>query len=98
VDLRNSTQLAEHRLPFDTVFVINGFLAAVGKAVAAAGGQANQMLGDGMLVLFGLRCGREEAARQALAASPATCADWETSSPRIHRNPWSTASASMGAR
>lgn len=69
VDLRGSTRLAEQRLPFDTVFVVNSFLAAVGRAVSAAGGVANQMLGDGLLGLFGLRTDRETAARQALKAA-----------------------------
>ena len=68
VDMRGSTSLAEHRLPFDTVFVINRFLEAVGGAVAANGGAPNQFLGDGMMALFGLEAGREEAARQSLAA------------------------------
>lgn len=68
VDMRSSTRLAEHRLPFDTVFVINRFLEAVGGAVAASGGSPNQFLGDGMMALFGLEAGREEAARQGLAA------------------------------
>ena len=68
VDLRGSTRLAENRLPFDTVFVINSFLSAVGKAVSAAGGQANQMLGDGILALFGLQDDPMTASRQALAA------------------------------
>jgi adenylate cyclase len=66
VDMRGSTRLAEHRLPFDTVFVINRFLEAVGGAVAAGGGSPNQFLGDGMMALFGLETGREEAARQAI--------------------------------
>jgi adenylate cyclase len=68
VDMRGSTGLAEHRLPFDTVFVINRFLEAVGGAVAASGGAPNQFLGDGMMALFGLESDREAAARQALAA------------------------------
>lgn len=68
VDLRGSTRLAENRLPFDTVFVINSFLSAIGTAVSDAGGQANQMLGDGILALFGLQSPPEVAARQAIAA------------------------------
>ena len=71
VDLRGSTALAEQRLPFDTVFILNSFLTAVGRAVTEAGGQPNQMLGDGMLALFGLTTGRSTAARQALAAAAA---------------------------
>ena len=47
VDMRGSTRLAEQRLPFDTVFVINQFLNAVSRAVVAAGGSPNQVLGMG---------------------------------------------------
>src|SRR6202162_3129130 len=54
VDMRGSTKLAEHRLPFDTVFIVNRFLGAVSQAVIACGGQPNQFLGDGQLALFGL--------------------------------------------
>jgi adenylate cyclase len=68
VDMRGSTRLAERRLPFDTVFVINRFLEAVGGGVAAAGGQPNQILGDGMMALFGVADEPEAAARQALEA------------------------------
>ena len=69
VDLRDSTRLAERHLPFDTVFVVNSFLAAVGESVEAHGGRVNQILGDGMLVLFGLACPFDAATRQALAAA-----------------------------
>ena len=68
IDLRGSTSLADERLPFDTVFLLNSFLEAIGRAVVAAGGRPNQMLGDGMLALFGLEVGPEVAARQAAAA------------------------------
>lgn len=54
VDMRGSTQLAEKRLPFDTVFIVNRFLAAVSQAVLESGGRPNQFVGDGMLALFGL--------------------------------------------
>jgi adenylate cyclase len=69
VDMRGSTQLAEKRLPFDTVFIVNRFLAAVSQAVIACGGQPNQFVGDGMLALFGLASTAEEACRGALRAA-----------------------------
>jgi len=69
VDMRGSTQLAEKRLPFDTVFIVNRFLGAVSQAVLEAGGRPNQFIGDGMLALFGLATGRQEACRQALRAA-----------------------------
>ncbi|WP_461349660.1 adenylate/guanylate cyclase domain-containing protein [Bradyrhizobium sp. USDA 4451] len=69
VDMRGSTQLAEKRLPFDTVFIVNRFLGAVSQAVLEAGGRPNQFIGDGMLALFGLTTERHEACRQALRAA-----------------------------
>ena len=77
VDMRGSTQLAEKRLPFDTVFIVNRFLGAVSQAVVESGGQPNQFVGDGMLALFGLSADPQQACRQALkaAASIATHID-----------------------
>lgn len=69
VDMRGSTQLAEKRLPFDTVFIVNRFLGAVSQAVLEAGGRPNQFIGDGMLALFGLTTDRQVACRQALRAA-----------------------------
>ena len=71
VDMRSSTQLAENRLPFDTVFIVNRFLSAVSQAVIECGGQPNQFLGDGQLALFGLGTNRQTACRQALMAAAA---------------------------
>jgi len=68
VDMRGSTELAEQRLPFDTVFIINRFLQAVSSAALAAGGAPNQILGDGLLILFGLETPPDIAARQAIEA------------------------------
>ena len=69
VDMRGSTKMAEKRLPFDTVFIVNRFLGAVSAAVLEGGGMPNQFVGDGMLALFGLAVSRREACRQALRAA-----------------------------
>jgi adenylate cyclase len=69
VDMRGSTRLAEARLPFDTVFIVNRFLGAVSHAVIACGGRPNQFVGDGLLALFGLAAGPQTACRQALKAA-----------------------------
>jgi adenylate cyclase len=69
VDMRGSTKLAEKRLPFDTVFVVNRFLAAVSQAVIDCGGRPNQFVGDGMLALFGLASSAQTACRQAIRAT-----------------------------
>lgn len=71
VDMRGSTQLAEKRLPFDTVFIVNRFLGAVSQAVIENGGQPNQFVGDGMLALFGLSTDPQTACGQALKAASA---------------------------
>jgi adenylate cyclase len=69
VDMRGSTRLAEHRLPFDTVFIVNRFLGAVSQAVIKCGGRPNQFVGDGELALFGLATNPQTACRQALKAA-----------------------------
>jgi adenylate cyclase len=69
VDMRGSTKMAETRLPFDVVFLINRFLSATSQAVIDSGGQPNQFVGDGLLALFGLAVDRQTASRQALQAA-----------------------------
>ncbi|MBV9563291.1 MAG: adenylate/guanylate cyclase domain-containing protein [Bradyrhizobium sp.] len=77
VDMRGSTRLAEKLLPFDTVFVVNRFLAAVSQAVIDCGGRPNQFVGDGVLALFGLAADARTASRQALKAAAAIAANIE---------------------
>jgi adenylate cyclase len=69
IDMRGSTKMAEARLPFDVVFLINRFLEAASQAVIEAGGQPNQFVGDGLLALFGLDTDPATACRQALRAA-----------------------------
>ncbi|HZQ12820.1 MAG TPA: adenylate/guanylate cyclase domain-containing protein [Pseudolabrys sp.] len=69
VDMRGSTRLAEARLPFDVVFLINRFIGAASQAVLDAGGQPNQFVGDGVLALFGVDSDPQTACRQALRAA-----------------------------
>jgi adenylate cyclase len=69
VDMRGSTKLAEARLPFDIIFLINRFLEAASQAVVDAGGQPNQFVGDGLLALFGLDVDPATACRQAMRAA-----------------------------
>jgi adenylate cyclase len=69
VDMRGSTKLAEARLPFDIVFLINRFLEAASQAVIDAGGQPNQFVGDGLLALFGLDVDPATGCRQAIRAA-----------------------------
>jgi adenylate cyclase len=68
-DLRGFTSLAEHRLPYDTVFILNRFFDVVGHAVEESGGHVDKFIGDGALALFGLDGDEGSAARQALTAA-----------------------------
>jgi adenylate cyclase len=70
-DLRGFTRIAEHKLPYDIVFLLNRYFEIVGTAVARAGGIANQFTGDGVMALFGVEEGPRAGARHALAASGA---------------------------
>jgi len=53
-DLRDFTQLAETRLPYDVVFILNRYFEEMGQAIEAAGGQVDKFVGDGLMALFGL--------------------------------------------
>ncbi len=70
-DLRAFTHFAEHRLPYDVVFVLNRYFSALGHAVEAAGGRVDKFIGDGVMALFGIEEGPERACRGALAAARA---------------------------
>jgi adenylate cyclase len=70
-DLRGFTRLAEHKLPYDVVFVLNRYFEAVGTAITRAGGVTNQFTGDGVMALFGLESGPATGSRQALMAARA---------------------------
>ena len=68
-DLRGFTAIAENKLPYDVVFLLNRYFDAVGQAIHRAGGTANQFTGDGVMALFGMDDGPEEGCRQALVAA-----------------------------
>ena len=68
-DIRGFTKIAENKLPYDVVFLLNRYFEAVGSAVAESGGIANQYTGDGVMALFGANTNLETACRQALLAS-----------------------------
>ena len=68
VDMRGSSRLAEKRLPYDTVFIINQFLNAVSDAVIAAGGEPNH--GSGRRAPGAVRPRRSARRRPAGRRSP----------------------------
>ena len=68
-DLRTFTGIAEQKLPYDLVFLLNSYFEAVGEAIVGAGGEVDKFIGDGVMALFGVESGPEEGCRQALAAA-----------------------------
>lgn len=66
MDVRGSTQLAESRLPYDVVFLMNHFFAAMAEAVEVAGGHYSNFTGDGLMAIFGLNSSPRRGARAAM--------------------------------
>jgi adenylate cyclase len=66
VDIRGSTSLAETRLPYDVVFLLNSLFATLAEAVENSGGYYSNFTGDGLMALFGLDGERAASARAAL--------------------------------
>ena len=66
IDLRGSTRLAESRLPYDVVFLLNHYLAEMADAVERAGGHYSNFTGDGLMALFGLEPSPDHGAVDAL--------------------------------
>lgn len=68
-DLRGFTALSEQKLPYDVVFLLNRYFAAMSPAITEAGGYVDKFVGDGIMALFGLETSLEEASRSALKAA-----------------------------
>ena len=68
-DIRGFTALAEGQLPYDVVFILNRYFAAMGHAVEAAGGHVDKFIGDGVMALFGVAGDVGTACRDALQAA-----------------------------
>ena len=66
VDIRGSTSLAETRLPYDVVFLLNSLFADLAEAVEKSGGYYSNFTGDGLMALFGLDEEKAEGATAAL--------------------------------
>src|SRR5215469_481572 len=70
-DIRGSTSLAETRLPYDVVFLLNSLFVDLAEAVEQSGGYYSNFTGDGLMALFGLDGKRAEGATAALRCAQA---------------------------
>ena len=68
-DIRTFTGIAEQKLPYDLVFLLNSYFETVGECITTAGGMVDKFIGDGVMALFGVESGPEEGCRQALVAA-----------------------------
>jgi len=68
-DLRDFTSLSEDKLPFDVVFILNRYFAAMGLAVEESGGRVDKFIGDGVMALFGVETDRKRGCVDALSAA-----------------------------
>ena len=69
LDTRGFTSIAEARLPYDVVFILNRLFAEVGEAIHKRGGRIDKYLGDGLMAIFGAEAGEAAGCRQVLGAA-----------------------------
>lgn len=60
-DLRGFTKLAEKRLPYDVVFLLNQYFQTMGSIIENHGGRVDKFIGDGIMALFGTGDGHAES-------------------------------------
>ena len=68
-DLRDFTSLSEDKLPYDVVFILNRYFAAMGLAVEESGGRVDKFIGDGVMALFGVESDHKRGCIDALSAA-----------------------------
>ena len=68
-DLRDFTSLSEDKLPYDVVFILNRYFAAMGLAVEESGGRVDKFIGDGVMALFGVESDPKRGCLDALSAA-----------------------------
>jgi adenylate cyclase len=60
-DIRGFTSFAEELPAYDVVHVLNRFFRHMGRAISQNGGSIHNYMGDGLMALFGLDDGGQEA-------------------------------------
>jgi adenylate cyclase len=68
-DIRSFTTLAELQDPADTIDLLNKYYALMFEAITGNGGTVNQMLGDGIMAIFGAPTPKEDHAERAVRAA-----------------------------
>jgi class 3 adenylate cyclase len=68
-DIRSFTTIAEARDPAETIELLNDYYTLVMDAIGGEGGIVNQMVGDGLMAIFGAPVPREDHRRAAVLAA-----------------------------
>lgn len=68
-DVRGYTSLAEELPPQEAMAILNAYLARIIEVVYRHGGTVNQLLGDGVMALFGAPIEHDDDPRRAVAAA-----------------------------
>lgn len=61
--------LADDRLPYDTLFIIERYIKAVSNAVKECGGHVTNVAGDGIMSVFGIEGAEQDAPHAAFRAA-----------------------------
>jgi class 3 adenylate cyclase len=68
-DIRSFTRITEALPPAETIELLNGYYALMFDAIGAHGGIVNQMLGDGLMAIFGAPLPRPDHRQRAVRAA-----------------------------
>jgi class 3 adenylate cyclase len=68
-DIRSFTTLSERSNPADTIEMLNSYFASIFEPIARHGGIVNQIIGDGLMALFGIARTGEDHRLQAVNAA-----------------------------
>jgi class 3 adenylate cyclase len=68
-DIRSFTTIVEARQPTETIELLNDYYTLMMDAIGAEGGIVNQMVGDGLMAIFGAPLPSEDHRRRAVLAA-----------------------------
>ena len=68
-DIRSFTTIVEGREPAETIELLNDYYLLMMDAIGAEGGIVNQMVGDGLMSIFGAPVAREDHRQRAVLAA-----------------------------
>ena len=68
-DIRGFTSMSEHQSPEETIELLNAYYALMFDAISGHGGVVNQMVGDGLMAIFGAPQPLDDAPMAAVRAA-----------------------------